>query len=279
MDWSEPMNVNTLSSANETEAQIALHRPSLLASTARHNIMLSSFESAERGDLAGLRIWAFGPPGACAIRVPGRPIVLGDLTQQQCEEFARALPIDSYPGVLGPDETAPWFVAAAQARGARFGEPMPQTIHSLTVTPIHPGAAGAMRAANAADLDLVWQWLVAFIKEATPNDAPPPRETIEKSLVAGRYFLWTVEDVPVSMAGIARSTKTLGAIAPVYTPPTLRGRGYAGSVVAGLCDQAFSLGKSTVCLYTDRRNPASNRCYAKVGFLPVCGAMFFPRLS
>jgi predicted GNAT family acetyltransferase len=32
----------------------------------------------------------------------------------------------------------------------------------------------------------------------------------------------------------------------------------------------FSEGRKTACLYTDLRNPASNRCYAKLGFRPVC---------
>jgi hypothetical protein len=36
-------------------------------------------------------------------------------------------------------------------------------------------------------------------------------------------------------------------------------------------------GKTMACLITDLRNPMSNRCYAKIGFQPVCNATFFPR--
>jgi predicted GNAT family acetyltransferase len=78
-----------------------------------------------------------------------------------------------------------------------------------------------------------------------------------------------VDDEPVSMAGIMRRTRHAAALGAVYTPPPLRGRGYAGSVTAAVAAFAFTQGKSVACLYTDLRNPFSNRCYAKIGFEPV----------
>jgi predicted GNAT family acetyltransferase len=72
------------------------------------------------------------------------------------------------------------------------------------------------------------------------------------------------------MAGIVRRTRNAAAIAGVYTPPALRGHGYAACVTAAVVDTIFNEGKSTACLYTDLRNLNSNRCYAKIGFTPVC---------
>ena len=63
----------------------------------------------------------------------------------------------------------------------------------------------------------------------------------------------------------------------VYTPPPLRGKGYGGSVTAAVVEQAFAEGKTMACLYTDLRNPFSNRCYAKIGFKPVCDSAHIPR--
>jgi len=83
-------------------------------------------------------------------------------------------------------------------------------------------------------------------------------------------MLWIVEGEPVSMAGIARRLTHTAAIAPVYTPAHLRQRGYAGSVTAAVVERIFAEGKTIACLYTDMRNPFSNRCYARVGFKPVC---------
>ena len=34
--------------------------------------------------------------------------------------------------------------------------------------------------------------------------------------------------------------------------------------------------RPTVTLYTDVRNPASNRCYAGIGFLPYCDSWHYP---
>ena len=69
------------------------------------------------------------------------------------------------------------------------------------------------------------------------------------------------------------------AIASVYTPPDRRGRGFAGSATASLAEWAFAEGKNAVCLYTDLRNPYSNRCYAKIGFKPYSDSLHYLRAS
>ena len=61
------------------------------------------------------------------------------------------------------------------------------------------------------------------------------------------------------MAGIVRRTRSTGSIAGVYTPPAQRGRGYAGSVTAAVVERIYAEGMNTACLYTDLRNPQSNR--------------------
>jgi predicted GNAT family acetyltransferase len=81
------------------------------------------------------------------------------------------------------------------------------------------------------------------------------------------------------MAGIVRRLKHSAAITGVYTPAELRGRGYAGSVTAAMVERIQAEGRATACLYADLSNPASNRCYAKIGFRPVCGSSHFYRLD
>ena len=90
-------------------------------------------------------------------------------------------------------------------------------------------------------------------------------------------MFWIVNEQPVSMAAIVRRTRNAAAIAAVYTPPALRGKGYGGSVTAAVVEQAFTEGKTMACLYTDLRNPYSNRCYANIGFSPVCKSWHIPR--
>jgi predicted GNAT family acetyltransferase len=72
------------------------------------------------------------------------------------------------------------------------------------------------------------------------------------------------------MAGIVRRTRRGAAIACVYTPPKLRDRGYAAAVTAATVDGVFAEGRTMACLYADLRNEASNRCYSKIGFKPMC---------
>jgi predicted GNAT family acetyltransferase len=122
------------------------------------------------------------------------------------------------------------------------------------------------------------EWVAAFTHEATPHDPVPSRERLETLAREGSHVLWIIDGQPVSMAAIVRRTRNAAAIAAVYTPPVLRGNGYAGSVTAAVVDLAFAEGKTVACLYTDLRNPYSNRCYAKIGFMPVCDSCHIPRV-
>ncbi len=141
----------------------------------------------------------------------------------------------------------------------------------------HPGCPGYARRAKASDATLLADWLIAFSAEAVPDDPVPMRAELEQVASEGRHMFWVVEGEPVSMAGIVRRTRTTAAIAAVFTPPAHRGRGYAGAVTAEVAKRIFADGKAAACLYTDLRNPASNRCYARIGFEPVCDAWVYPR--
>jgi predicted GNAT family acetyltransferase len=123
----------------------------------------------------------------------------------------------------------------------------------------------------------VADWVTSFIREATPHDPEPSRERLDALAREGQHLFWIVDGEPVSMAAIVRRTRNAAAISAVYTPLPLRGKGYAGSVTAAVVEQAFAEGKRIVCLYTDLRNPFSNRCYAKIGFEPLCDSAHIPR--
>jgi predicted GNAT family acetyltransferase len=179
-----------------------------------------------------------------------------------------------YPGVVGSDDTARWFVEHAMAMGTKFEAPIPRRIHVLTAPARYPGAQGSARAVTAADAPLLFEWMTAFHREAVPHDPAPEKEHIEKAAGSGRYQFWTVDGEPVSVAANNRRLQHTGAIGAVYTPPKLRGWGYAGSVTAAVADQILAEGKTAACLYTDLRNPA---CYAKIGFRPHCDSWLYLR--
>ena len=244
---------------------------------ARHNLLVSLLLAARNDPAKPLDVWSFPEPGSCAAQAPGGPVILGDLAPEQCTAVAESCADRAYSGVGGPEFTADWFVASARAQDHDFDDPMPQRIHALSEPPRYPGTPGAARPVGEDDIPLAADWMLAFLAEALPHEKTPPREALERRLCDGRTFLWVVDQRPVAMAAITRQLARAAAISHVYTPPAERGRGYGGSVTAAVVDAIRASGRATACLYTDLRNPASNRCYARIGFQPVCDSLYFAR--
>jgi predicted GNAT family acetyltransferase len=204
-------------------------------------------------------------------------IILGALDEHQCRKLAELTGHSDYPGVIGPDLTARWFADRAVQLGVAFRKPESMQIASLTGKPRYPGSAGHARTVTAEDAPLFADWMLAFQREAVPHDLVPSSEDLLRVAGEGNYMFWIYDGRPVSMAGIRRRLRNTTAIAGVYTPPELRCRGYAGSVTAAIVERIYLEGRNTAYLYIDLRNPASNRCYAKIGFTPVCESMHFHR--
>ena len=261
----------------ETWDFVEHHRPALERDEVRHNVILSILDRLALDPTPNLRRWSLGASGACAAQSPGYPILLGELTQAQCRALAEETRDLDYPGVVGPEQTAPWFAERAVELGLTFLEPIPQQIHVLREKPNYPGAPGHARVISPPDVELFADWTTAFTREAVPHIPPPSRERLAQIAAEGRHQFWIVDGEPAAMAGIVRRTRHAAAIAGVYTPLSLRGRGYAGSVTAAVVQRIFAEGKTAACLYTDLRNPASNRCYAKIGFEPACRSWHYPR--
>lgn len=272
-----PADVSRLERTAQTLDFVEHHRPALERDEVRHNVILANLDRFAGENPPDLRRWTLGTPGACAVQTPGYPIVLGELALEQCRALADETRDLDYPGVVGPDRMAQWFAERAIELGLTFLEPIPQQIHALRDKPNYPGARGHARVVGPADVVRFADWTIAFLREAIPHDPLPSRERLAQVAAEGRHQFWIVDGEPVSMAGIVRRTSHAAAIAGVYTPPALRGRGYAGSVTAAVVERIFAEGKSAACLYTDLRNPSSNRCYAKIGFKPACCSWHYPR--
>lgn len=258
----------------------AFHGPALEANAARHNLILGLIGHAQTMPDHNCTLWSLGTPGACAIKTPqpARGIILGELDRAQCAELARMTANTDYPSVAGPDDSPKWFMAAAEALGVRFRpDGFAQHILALSRPPTRPEVPGHARLATMEDIEVVLAWMTAFGQEAAPEDPPVRRDHAEETIRGGRRFLWEVDGAPVSLAGLGRRIRDCASISPVYTPPEHRMKGFAGAVTAAVVDAIFAEGRSTACLYTDQANPYSNRCYAKLGFEPVCDAWVFLR--
>jgi len=258
---------------------VALHTPALERDEVKHNVMLAILTQAARNHPADFKYWTVGAPGQCAVKAARRAILIGDLDKTGCQKLAELTSDLDYPGVVGPELTARWFSNRAIELGQQFDEAIPQQIHAISAQPRFPGISGYARQVTNDDIAVFAEWIMAFIHEAVPHDPRPSIEDLRKTVAEARHWFWIDADRPVSMAGIARRLKNSAAVNGVYTPPNLRGRGYGGSVTATVVEKLYAEGKNAVCLYTDLRNPYSNRCYAHIGFKPVCTSLHIPRKS
>lgn len=256
---------------------VEFHRPTLATDEVRHNVLLSILIRGLNDTTCKIRFWSLGGPGNCAVQQAGYGIVLGDVGKVEAAALASDVRNDDFPSVMGPDLTSAWFVETAKTHGIEFPIMLPQTIHVLDQRPVFGAVSGRARFANMQDIDLVQAWLDAFVREAVPYDKPPTYNEVEERIKKKRVFLWSVDERPVAMSCVGRTVDKSVAIAPVFTPPSDRCRGYAGAVTAAVVSQILDQGYRFACLYTDDHNPASNRCYANVGFRPHCQSRHYRR--
>ena len=259
------------------DSALVRHVLALEREPARHNLILGLLERTRALQSVDARLWSFATPGSCAFQMGSRNIVLGEIAAHDIEPMANELLDIAFQGIVGPGDAAGRLVEAFVRQGLVFAPPIRQGIHQLVQPPRYPGAAGQARELEEADRELFLDFTLAFYREALPHDIVPPPERIGADVTSGRHLFWVVDGAPVSLASNVRGTATLAAIGGVFTPPAERGKGYAGSVTAALCDRIFASGRKLVCLYTDLSNPYSNRCYAKIGFQPVCEAFHYVR--
>jgi predicted GNAT family acetyltransferase len=179
------------------------------------------------------------------------------------------------PGVTAPSEPAAYF---ARQWSARTRQPariaMDGRLYKLMGVEPPPPTAGTMRPIAEPDHDLLIDWVIAFEAEAFPQS---PRERdrvareVQNALAAGvrRYFVWEDGGRVVSLVGCSGDTPNGARVGPVYTPPALRGRGYASACVAAVTQRLLDEGKQFVTLFTDLANPTANHIYQRIGYRPL----------
>jgi len=178
----------------------------------------------------------------------------------------------SVPAVMASPEHARAFAEQWSGMGHGGYRPgMSTRLHVLHAVADIDDSPGTFTIARAEHTDQVVDWLQAFHEEAVPEDpfdAERVRKVTERRIADGAIALW-VDGVPVSTALRTRPMLTNESVSGVYTPPELRGRGYATSCVAHLSRAILAAGKRYCCLFTDLTNPTSNKIYARIGYQPV----------
>ena len=129
-------------------------------------------------------------------------------------------------------------------------------------------APGELRVADAADRPLLIEWMRDFAAEAGVAGSAQAAAMVDGRMRRDGLLVWQ-DTQPVSMVGVTPEVAGVVRVGPVYTPPALRRRGYAGSAVAAASRRALERGARQCMLYTDLDNPTSNKIYAEVGYRRV----------
>lgn len=176
------------------------------------------------------------------------------------------------PGVHAAPAVAEQFAEVwVHLANANYTRGTRERIYELRqVVPPRPAPGGLLRLACAEDAEIATVWADAFLAEALPGEPRQDTRTAVDRRIADQV-LWIWDDGrPVSMAATGRSTPNSVAIGLVYTPPELRGRGYASACVAQVSQRMLDSGYRFCTLYTDLANPTSNHIYQAIGYRPVC---------
>ena len=269
----------------------------LRAERARHTVMLSVTESmranqprhgagpgtgtAADPDKSPLFGWwtdrcpdnrETSPVMGAFMHTPPFPLLLTAVPAEAAADLA-ARTLNGRPviGVNSYGETAAAFAAAWRERtGCQVDVHRRMRLYRLAeLSWPDPRPAGAPRTATEADAALVTRWFDAFALEVDDAADADQAAAVRDRISYGGVTLWETDGTPAALAGVTRQVAGMVRVGPVYTPPELRGYGYASAVTAEVSRAALADGADEVLLYTDLANPVSNSIYQRIGYRQV----------
>lgn len=206
-------------------------------------------------------------PGGAFLQTPPFPLQMTRGCPADLADFLADRPLSGVGGVAGE----------AEAFGARWQELTGATVtvternrlYRLDTLAELPAPPGSARVAGPADRDRLIEWFDAFHVEVGHRIPQGSAPLVDDKLSFGGITVWEVGGEVVAFAGNTREAAGAVRVAPVYTPPGQRGRGYAAAVTAAVTRAALDAGAADVVLYTDITNPTSNALYQRLGYRPV----------
>ncbi|KTD37356.1 GNAT family acetyltransferase [Legionella moravica] len=187
-------------------------------------------------------------------------------------ELKRTRPI---AGILGEDTQADFVIDKLKLEESLFAinyqeklfllnlnkMTIPQAIHSYSC---------ALKPVQDCDLDIIKKWLIAYDIEALGEDADNPAleqsviDEIQDSQISRNRWVLFVNNAPVSLCGFNADLPDIVQIGPVYTPPSLRNKGFARIAVYLCLKQAAHREVKKAVLFTNE--PSAIGAYQSLGF-------------
>jgi RimJ/RimL family protein N-acetyltransferase len=126
----------------------------------------------------------------------------------------------------------------------------------------------SLRPVTPDDLPFLTDWRETYIGEVLGLTGPDARATAEADLASylsrDSHRVLLHHDLPVALTGFNAILPEIVQVGGVYTPPDLRGRGYARRAVALHLAEARAKGTSRAVLFA--ANAAAARAYRAIGF-------------
>jgi GNAT superfamily N-acetyltransferase len=177
-------------------------------------------------------------------------------------------------GISGPYEQAMAARGALGMAGARTAMDSCETLFALALSELVAPADGEswrVRPPLQGEIALLADWRGAYGEEALGIVRDEEAELRAAADIArwsaeGVAFVLEVEDEPASFAAFNAKLPDIVQIGGVWTPPAMRGRGYATAVVAGALQSARASGATRAVLFTGDENRSATRTYEKLGF-------------
>ncbi|HET9721208.1 MAG TPA: GNAT family N-acetyltransferase [Solirubrobacteraceae bacterium] len=260
--------------------EFAQHAWAYLEAALERNVLATAFHASRTLGTFGpdppLYAYYVDPAGhrltAAALRTPPWPLLASgfedpDLAAELVGQWTELDP--AVPGVSAEPATARAISTAWSRRTGGFAHcQFVEAMHALErVIPPERPAPGRLRAAGSEDRELLIRWDREFAIETRIGTGEHAERMVDARTAEDRQVVWEDEGVPVTTVGFNTEIAGTVRVGPVYTPPDLRGRGYATSAVAATSQMLLDRGARRCMLFTDLTNPISNHIYARVGYV------------
>ncbi len=211
------------------------------------------------------------PIVAVAIHTPPYPLCLSKVSDFRAIELIAQDVVQIAPTRVGglPEETIVFTQCWQDLTGQSYRLNRQSLIYQLQQVQRSPAAPGNLRLATAADQSLLLQWMTAFEAEALGINESSVAARVDQRLSQQALYLWENGE-PVCLVGGNGLPDEAATIAPVYTPPEQRKRGYATTAVASLSQALLDRGCPCCLLFADSKNPTANHVYQSIGYQQIC---------
>jgi len=233
-----------------------------------HNLIATLIATRASGDHPveeGIVLWTVvddaGAITGLAIQTPPMPMIVTDMPPAAHEALAEAAKAQGLQRFHGPNARR---LAELVAGDTPIHLSRGSGLHRLRRVVPPEDVPGHARLAEDRDIRLTFEWVQGFQADVG-DDEPLPMSQMETRIANGGLWLWEHDGTVLSMAAWTKPVHGVVRINLVYTPPELRGNGYASALVAAISQEILNRGHIPI-LYTDLANPTSNRIYAAVGY-------------